>query len=94
MNKQELIKEVAKKASITNVEAEAVRKAFVDTVKKTLKTGDKVQLVGFGSFSTVKRAARTGVNPKTKKAIKIPAKNVAKFSPGKDLKEMVNKKGK
>ena len=94
MNKQELVKAIAKNAAITNVEAEAVIKAFMEIVKTTLISGDKVQLVGFGSFTTVKRAARKGVNPKTKKPIKIPAKKVAKFSPGKDLKELVNKKKK
>ncbi|HOY67609.1 MAG TPA: HU family DNA-binding protein [Candidatus Ozemobacteraceae bacterium] len=91
MNKQELLKTVAKKAAITNVESEAVLKAFVDSIKDTLKKGDKVQLVGFGSFVTVKRAARKGVNPKTKKSINIPAKRVAKFVPGKELKDQVNK---
>ncbi|MBF0546067.1 MAG: HU family DNA-binding protein [Candidatus Riflebacteria bacterium] len=91
MNKQELLKAVAKKAEITNVESEEILKAFVDSVKDSLKKGDKIQLVGFGSFFTVKRAARKGVNPKTKQPINIPAKKVAKFSPGKELKELVNK---
>ena len=91
MNKQELVKTMAKKASITNVESEAALKAFIHAVRETLKKGEKVQLVGFGSFTTVKRAARKGVNPKTKKAINIPAKRVAKFVPGKELKDQVNK---
>lgn len=91
MNKSELVKTIAKKAAITNVESEAVLKAFVYSIRESLKKGEKVQLVGFGSFTTVKRAARKGVNPKTKKAITIPAKKVAKFVPGKELKDMVNK---
>lgn len=91
MNKQELIKTVAKRATITNVESEAVLKAFIDCVRETLKKGEKIQLVGFGSFATVKRAARKGVNPKTKRPIQIPAKKVAKFTPGKELKDQVNK---
>ena len=91
MNKAELVKEIAKKAEITNGSAASILEAFVEAVKGSLKKGDKVQLIGFGSFSTVKREARKGVNPQTKKPIKIAAKTVAKFVPGKELKEMVNK---
>jgi DNA-binding protein HU-beta len=91
VNKQELTKVIAKGAKVTNAEAESVIKAFLGAVMETLKKGNKVQLVGFGSFCTVKRAARKGVNPKTKKAINIPAKKVAKFVPGKELKELVAK---
>jgi DNA-binding protein HU-beta len=91
VNKSELVKTIAKKAAITNVESEAVLKAFIHCIRETLKKGEKVQLVGFGSFTTVKRAARKGVNPKTKKPINIPAKKVAKFIPGKDLKDSINK---
>ncbi len=90
MNKSELVKAIAKKAEVTNAAAQAVLEAFIEAVKGSLKKGDKVQLIGFGSFSTVKREARKGVNPQTKKPIKIAAKKVAKFIPGKDLKEMVN----
>ena len=90
MNKSELVKAIAKKAEVTNAAAQAVLEAFVEAVKGSLKKGDKVQLIGFGSFSTVKREARKGVNPQTKKPIKIAAKKVAKFIPGKDLKELVN----
>ncbi len=92
MNKQDLTKTIAKSAGLTNHESESVIRAFFDAVQDTLKKGDKVQLVGFGSFATVKRAARKGVNPKTKAKISIPAKKVAKFVAGKELKEMVNKK--
>ncbi len=90
MNKSELVKAIAKKADITNANAQAVLEAFIDAVKGGLKKGDKVQLIGFGSFATVKREARKGVNPQTKKPIKIAAKKVAKFIAGKELKEMVN----
>ena len=90
MNKSELVKSIAKKAEVTNAAAQAVLEAFIEAVKGSLKKGDKVQLIGFGSFSTVKREARKGVNPQTKKPIKIAAKKVAKFIPGKDLKELVN----
>ncbi len=90
MNKSELVKAIAKKAEVTNANAQAILEAFVDAVKDGLKKGDKIQLIGFGSFATVKREARKGVNPQTKKAIKIPAKKVAKFMPGKELKELVN----
>ena len=71
MNKSELVKAIAKKAEVTNAAAQAVLEAFVEAVKGSLKKGDKVQLIGFGSFSTVKREARKGVNPQTKKPIKI-----------------------
>ena len=92
MNKSELVKAIAKKADVTNANAQAVLEAFIDAVKTSLKKGEKIQLIGFGSFATVKREARKGVNPQTKKAIKIPAKKVAKFVPGKELKELVNGK--
>lgn len=91
MNKSELVKSVAKMAQVTNSEAESVVNAFIEVVSEALKKGDKVQLVGFGSFQTVKRSARTGVNPKTKEKIQIPAKKVPKFNPGKELRELVNK---
>ena len=89
MNKSELVKAIAKKAEVTNAAAQAVLEAFVEAVKGSLKKGDKVQLIGFGSFSTVKREARKGVNPQTKKPIKIAAKKVAKFKAGAELAEAV-----
>jgi DNA-binding protein HU-beta len=64
---------------------------MLDTFKATLKKGDKIQLIGFGSFEVAKRAARKGVNPQTKKTISIPAKKVVKFKAGKELKDMVAK---
>ena len=73
MNKAELITAVAEKAELSKKDTEAVVNATVEVITKALKKGDKVQLVGFGSFETRKRAARIGRNPKTKETIKIPA---------------------
>lgn len=85
MNKSDLITKIADEASITKTQANAALDAFVEAVAKTLKKGDKVTLVGFGTFSVTKRAARNGRNPKTGAAIKIKAKKVAKFKAGKEL---------
>ena len=85
MNKAELIAQLADDAGITKTQANAVVDSFVDTVTKTLKKGDKVTLVGFGTFSVSKRAARMGRNPQTGEAIKIKAKKVARFKAGKEL---------
>ena len=74
MNKEELVQEVAKKAKVTQKEAAEIINAFMDTVQKTVAKGKKVTLVGFGTFEARKRAARTGRNPQTGKAISIPAK--------------------
>jgi DNA-binding protein HU-beta len=85
MNKAELIAKIADDAGITKTQANATLDAFVDAVTKTLKKGDKVTLVGFGTFSVSKRAARNGRNPQTGAVIKIKAKKVAKFKAGKEL---------
>ncbi len=85
MNKAELIAQIAEDAGVTKTQANAALDSFVDTVTKTLKKGDKVTLVGFGTFSVSKRAARTGRNPQTGEAIKIKAKKVARFKAGKEL---------
>jgi DNA-binding protein HU-beta len=85
MNKAELISKIAEDAGITKTQANATVDAFVDAVTKTLKKGDKVTLVGFGTFSVSKRAARNGRNPQTGAVIKIKAKKVAKFKAGKEL---------
>ncbi len=85
MNKAELIAKIAEDAGITKTQANLTVDAFVDAVTKTLKKGDKVTLVGFGTFSVSKRAARNGRNPQTGAVIKIKAKKVAKFKAGKDL---------
>jgi DNA-binding protein HU-beta len=85
MNKSDLITKIADEAGITKTQANGALDAFTEAVAKTLKKGDKVTLVGFGTFSVTKRAARNGRNPKTGAAIKIKAKKVAKFKAGKEL---------
>ena len=92
MNKSELIAAVAAKTGETKKNAEASLEAFVDVITESLIKGDKVQLVGFGSFEVRKRAARKGRNPQTKEEIKIPASKAPVFKAGKALKELVNKK--
>ena len=92
MNKAELIAAVAARTGDTKKTAEAAVNAFVDVVTETLTKGDKVQLVGFGSFEVRKRAARKGRNPQTKEEIKIPASKAPVFKAGKALKDLVNKK--
>ena len=89
MNKAELINAVAAAAEVSKKDAEAVLTATLDAITDALKEGDKVQLVGFGSFEVKKRAARIGRNPKTKESIDIPASKVPVFKPGKALKDMV-----
>ena len=90
MNKSELIAAIATKTGETKKDAEATLNAFVNVVSETLAKGDKVQLVGFGSFEVRKRAARKGRNPQTKEEIKIPASKAPVFKAGKALKDMVN----
>ncbi len=85
MNKAELIAKIADDAGITKTQANATLDSFISAVTKTLKGGGKVTLVGFGTFSVTKRAARTGRNPQTGAVIKIKAKKVARFKAGKDL---------
>ena len=90
MNKAELIAAIAAKTGDTKKAAEASVNAFVETVTNALVEGDKVQLVGFGSFEVRKRAARKGRNPQTKEEIKIPASKATVFKAGKALKDLVN----
>lgn len=85
MNKAELIAKVADDAGVTKTQANAALDSFVEAVTKTLKGGGKVTLVGFGTFSVSKRAARNGRNPQTGEVIKIKARKVAKFKAGKEL---------
>jgi DNA-binding protein HU-beta len=85
MNKAELVAQIADDAGVSKTQANAVLNAFQENVAKTLKRGDKVTLVGFGTFSISKRAARNGRNPKTNEVIKIKAKKVARFKAGKEL---------
>jgi DNA-binding protein HU-beta len=85
MNKAELVSKIAQDAGITKVQAGAALDSFMDGVTKTLKAGDKLILVGFGTFSVSKRAARKGRNPQTGETIKIKAKKLARFKASKDL---------
>lgn len=85
MNKAELIAKLADDAGITKTQANAAVDSFIEAVTKTLKSGNKVTLVGFGTFSVSKRAARNGRNPQTGAVIKIKAKKVARFKAGKEL---------
>ena len=95
MNRQELVDAMAAKAGISKAAADAAVKAFIETVGDELQNGGKVQLVGFGTFETTKRAARTGRNPQTGAATKIAACTAPKFKAGQALKDQVNaKKGK
>ena len=91
MNKAELINAVAASADVSKKDAEAVLTAALDTITEALAEGEKVQLVGFGSFEVKKRAARIGRNPKTKESIEIPASVVPVFKAGKALKDAVAK---
>ncbi|MDO4939793.1 MAG: HU family DNA-binding protein [Lachnospiraceae bacterium] len=92
MNKVELVEAVAKQTGLSKKDAEAALKAVIATTTKALVKGDKVQLVGFGTFETSKRPARKGRNPKTGEEMKIKACKAPKFKPGKALKDAVNKK--
>ncbi len=85
MNKAQLIDAMANEAGLTKAEAKRALDAFIDTTTRALKKGDRVALVGFGSFSVSQRNARTCRNPRTGKEIKIEAKNVVKFKPGSEL---------
>ncbi|RZS90695.1 HU family DNA-binding protein [Aquimarina brevivitae] len=90
MNKTELIDAMAADAGITKAAAKKALESFLGNVEGTLKKGDRVSLVGFGSWSVSKRAAREGRNPQTGKTIQIAAKNVVKFKAGADLQDAVN----
>ena len=90
MNKVELVEAMAKKADISKKDAEAALKAFISTVEGTLKKGDKVQLVGFGTFEVSKRAARKGRNPQTGEEMKIKASKTPRFKAGKAFKDALN----
>ena len=91
MTKKELIDVVAKKTGLSKKDSEAAVNAFTGTVTDVIKKGDKLQLVGFGTFETSKRAARKGKNPQTGEVIKIPATTVPKFKAGSALKEAAKK---
>lgn len=89
MNKVELIAQIAEKSGLSKKDAEKALAAVIDTITEAVSNGDKVQLVGFGSFEVKQREARVGRNPKTKEAIEIPASRVPVFKAGKALKDKV-----
>ncbi len=90
MNKAELVSAMAEKAALSKKDAEAALKAMTDVVAEELKKGEKVQLVGFGTFEVAAREARTGRNPRTGAEMTIPASKAPKFKAGKALKDMIN----
>ncbi len=90
MNKAELIDAIASEAGLSKADAKKALDAFVSATSSALKAGDRISLVGFGSFSVSKREARTGRNPQTGKEIKIAAKNVVRFKAGSELSDNVN----
>ena len=89
MNKAQLIEVVAKAANVTKVDAESVLNAAIDSIKKSVKKGEDVTLIGFGTFTKSKRQARSGRNPQTGNEIKIPAMTVPKFRPGREFKDAI-----
>lgn len=90
MNKTELVDAIASSADLTKAQASKALDAFIESVTDTLKKGDKVILIGFGTFETRERSARKGRNPQTKKEITIPASTAPVFKAGKKLKDAVN----
>lgn len=90
MNKAELVAAIAEKSELSKKDAEKALKAFTEVVTEELKKGNKIQLVGFGTFEVAERPARDGRNPLTGKAMKIPASKSPKFKAGKALKDTVN----
>lgn len=90
MNKSELISAIAENAGLNKAEAKKALDATIKVIADTLKSGEKIALVGFGVFSVAERPARTGVNPRTKEQITIAAKNVVKFKAGSELEDAVN----
>ena len=90
MNKAQLVAAIAEKADLSKKDAEKALVAFEEAVTETLKKGEKIQLVGFGTFEVAERSARTGINPQTKKKIKIAASKAPKFKAGRGLKDAVN----
>ena len=94
MNKQELIAQIAAEADISKQKAGVALDATLEAIRNSLKKGDDVRLIGFGTFSVAQRAATEGRNPRTGEKIKIPASKQPKFKPGKELKEAVNGKKK
>jgi len=92
VKKIELVREIARHTKLSQAQATQALEATLDVIKTTLRKKEEVRLVGFGSFKVATRKARTGINPQTKKTIKIPATTVARFVPGKELKDTINHK--
>jgi DNA-binding protein HU-beta len=90
MNKKELVQEISKNVEVPQSKIDDIIKTFIDVIKKALKKGDKVTLVGFGTFMVKKRKATTGINPQTKQKMKIPAKNYAKLQFSDKINDMLN----
>jgi Bacterial nucleoid DNA-binding protein len=90
MNKSELVAAMSEKSELSKKDVEKALKAFTDVVAEELKKGEKIQLVGFGTFEVSERAARTGLNPRTKETIEIAASKAPKFKAGKALKDALN----
>ncbi|HHW58301.1 MAG TPA: HU family DNA-binding protein [Clostridia bacterium] len=90
MNKADLVAKIAEKSELTKKDAEKALNAFIEAVEEALKSGDKVQLVGFGTFEVRERAERKGRNPQTREEITIPASKAPIFKAGKALKDLVN----
>ena len=90
MNKSELIKIISNQSGLTQTDSSKALDAFIYAVSNSLKSGNDVRLVGFGTFATSKRAATTAINPRTRQTVKVPARTVAKFKAGKSLQDIVN----
>lgn len=90
MTKAELVEEVAKSSNLSKKDAEVVVQTVLDSIVESLKRGEKIELRGFGSFRIRNRLARQGRNPKTGETVKVPAKRVPYFKPGKELRELIN----
>lgn len=90
MNKTELVSALVEDTNLAKKDVEKVLNSFIDVVTRELKSGEKIQLIGFGTFEVAERAARTGMNPQTKEPIEIPASKAPRFKPGKALKDAVN----
>ena len=90
MNKTELVNAIAEKANLTKVDAKNALDACLASIAEALEKDDKVALLGFGTFAVAEKGARTGINPRTKETINIPARKVIKFKPGADLANKIN----
>jgi integration host factor subunit beta len=93
MTKADLIEEVARVVEMTRKDSEVIVEAIFDSVVRSLRTGDKIEIRGFGSFRTRQRQARVGRNPKTGARVEVPPKRIPYFKPSKELKDLVNKEG-